>query len=335
MSEPDYQIIRTAAELTKVGEAIASGAFRSSVFMVGPGGTGKSTVMAKALPPIDPKDSPRDPKQGAHWVRGTVSPSAFYIELFRHLDRTIVADDCHDLYGNPQFRPLLKQINATEPTKVVTWHKLNREMQAQGVPPSFETTSRFVLIGNDWRTMGKDVEAIEDRVHLFKYEPPPNELLLYAAPWFPDQEVLKYAEDAVKAGRLRRLSLRMLIKTVEIKQTGLMAWEAYLDRRLLAGDGHGFSDDTRAVLEWVERHGKATFTSGEVGRSLTRFKGDRQRRDAALDWLQEQGHIHRLPSPRSGPKGGRPQEAVFGLGSGPHNSETRNLQASTDGVLGL
>jgi hypothetical protein len=370
VDEPDYEVITTVAELVQVAEAIAGGAFSTSVFVIGPGGTAKSSTLRRVLPPSDLDDplgdarckirgrlddlgsragavtsavwapqiglsGPARAREGTHWVRGMVSAPALYMDLYRNRDRLIVADDCHNLYADPQMRTLLKQINETEPRKTVTWNKLNAEMRAEGIPPTFETTSRFVLIGNDWRTLDKDLAAVEDRVHLFKYDPTPGELLRYAETWFPDKVVLRYAADALQAGRGGRISLRDLVKAAEFRSSGVRPWQGYLDRRLSPVDAGEVSDDMQAVLDWAAKFGKATFTAGDVGRSLTRFKRRPDRRARALDGLVERGLIHPLPTPPVQSQGGRPVEAMYGLGARPHNPATPGVHPSGGGVLGL
>jgi hypothetical protein len=46
MVEPDYQTLRTAAELDRVAEAVASGALQSSIYVIGPGGVGTARSAA-------------------------------------------------------------------------------------------------------------------------------------------------------------------------------------------------------------------------------------------------------------------------------------------------
>jgi hypothetical protein len=333
MIEPDYEILRTAAELDRVAEAVASGALPSSVFVIGPAGVGKSSHFLKHLPPRRPDD---EGDAGAHWVRGMVSAPALYRELYLNRDRVIVADDCHNLLGDPQMRTLLKQLNESRAVKTVSWNKLNPEMREEGIPTSFETTSRFVMIGNDWKRLDKDLAAVEDRVHLFRYDPTPEELLAYATPWFRDREVLDHAADAVAAGRSGGLSLRLLLKAAEFKSSDIRPWRDYLDARLQPRDEPDMTGDMRAVLDWAGRNGKSSLSAGDLGRSLTRFKGQPGRRDAALMALLDRGLLHRQATPRPTRQGGRPVEVLYGLGPGqPHNLKTQNPPGEVSGLWGF
>jgi hypothetical protein len=354
MSQPRYTVVTEAKRLAEYARKIAEGHY-NAIAIIGPGGCGKSTIFEAALPPYDDQDQgpaqvlserfspvivgfddrtkaeipwyggvPRFTKssQGvvsrAHWIKGMVSPIQFYIELARNIDRTIVADDCHNFFGNPRFSPLLKQICETNPIKTCAWGTLNATLRKEGIDQSFKTRSRVVLIGNEWKAIGRDGNAIVTRLQWLRYVPSNEELFRHAKTWFDDEEILGYVHACIKGGKVRELNLRVFRQAHEHKLCGLEDWRRWLDDQFLSSDPNDeLLPDPQAILRWMDNQEKQTFTSNEVYRALPRFREKRDRLRHALEWLVKHARIHVIPRPEREPgQVGRPPNDLYGRGPG-------------------
>jgi hypothetical protein len=113
----------------------------------------------------------------------------------------------------------------TEEEKSVAWHSDARTLERQGIPREFTTTSRVVIISNDWKTLNKNVAALQDRGHVIFFEPSAAEVHRKAGEWFGDREIYEWF--GRKLHRMREPSLRHYVRARELKAAG-MDWTAVL-----------------------------------------------------------------------------------------------------------
>jgi hypothetical protein len=66
---------------------------------------------------------------------------------------------------------LLKCLCQTEEEKALAWHSDARSLERQGIPREFVTKSRVIIIANDWKTLNKNVAALQDRGHVLHFQP--------------------------------------------------------------------------------------------------------------------------------------------------------------------
>jgi hypothetical protein len=83
------------------------------------------------------------------------------------------------------------------------------------------------ILSNDWRTLSKNVAALEDRGHVVFFEPSPAEVHAQAGTWFDNPEI--YAWLAANPHRIRQPSLRIYMRARELKAAG-MNWTEILER---------------------------------------------------------------------------------------------------------
>jgi hypothetical protein len=162
---------------------------------------------------------------------------------------------------------LLKCLCQTEEEKTVTWHSDARSLERQGIPREFTTKSRVVIIANDWKTLDKNVAALQDRGHVLLFQPGAAEVHRKAGTWFDDPEIFQWF--AANLDRVREPSLRHYVRARELKAagmdwTGVLAAEAgnrreRLAAELLASAEHGST--AARVRAFVEKGGgcRATF----------------------------------------------------------------------------
>ena len=131
----------------------------------------------------------------------------------------------------------------------------------------FTTKSRLVIISNDWKTLNKNVAALQDRGHVLLFQPSVAEVHAQAGRWFDDQEIYQWF--AANLHRVREPSLRHYVRAKELKAAG-MNWtdvlaiedenpRARLAAELLASNAHGSTAER--VKAFVEQGGgcRATF----------------------------------------------------------------------------
>jgi hypothetical protein len=246
--------LATYRRLEEYLRAFAQGHFHLLV-LVGPGGLGKSRSVRAALDGT------------GCWIEGNATPFGMYVRLYRHRDQFVVIDDVDALYADRSGVRLLKCLCQTEEEKSVAWHSDARSLERQGIPREFTTKSRVAIIANDWRTLNKNVAALQDRGHVLLFQPSAAEVHAQAGTWFDDREI--YDWFGANLHRVGEPSLRHYVRTRELKAAG-MDWtdvlsvaaenrRARLAAELLASDAYG-STEAR-VKAFVERGGgcRATF----------------------------------------------------------------------------
>ena len=100
------------------------------------------------------------------------------------------------------------------------------------IPKEFTTTSRVAIITNDWKTLNRDVAALQDRGHVVLFQPSAGEIHLRIAQWFWDQEIFDFLGERLHW--LEEASLRHYVAAWELKQAGL-DWRGLVLSRCLSG----------------------------------------------------------------------------------------------------
>jgi hypothetical protein len=175
--------------------AFAKGHFHLLI-LVGAGGLAKSRSVRAVL------------DGRACWIEGNATPFGMYVKLYRHRDRFVVIDDVDALYADRSGVRLLKCLCQTEEAKSVAWHSDAKSLERQGIPREFVTKSRVVIIANDWKTLDRNVAALQDRGHVLLFEPGAAEVHRQAGTWFDDREIYELAVEA--ENRRARLAAELL-----------------------------------------------------------------------------------------------------------------------------
>src|SRR3954453_15270343 len=167
--------LTTYQRLEQYLHAFAQGHFHLLI-LVGAGGVAKGGPVRAVL------------EGKACWIEGNATPFGMYAKLYRHKDEFVVIDDVDALYADRSGVRLLKCLCQTEEEKAVAWHSDARSLERQGIPREFTTKSRVAIIANDWRTLNKNVAALQDRGHVLLFQPTAAEVHAQAGKWFDDRE---------------------------------------------------------------------------------------------------------------------------------------------------
>src|SRR6266852_3511712 len=145
--------LTTYLELETIVQAFARGHLRLLI-LIGGHGLGKSRIVRQTL------------AGRACWLEGNLSVFGLYCQLWEKRNLTVVLDDVDGLYAQRDGVRLLKCLTQSEPIKSVSWHTDAPTLQRQGIPQEFRTRSRVAIIANEWKTLNRNVAALQDRGHL-------------------------------------------------------------------------------------------------------------------------------------------------------------------------
>jgi len=167
-------IIRTYSELEQRVNAFSQMTLPLLV-LHGPPGTSKSTAVRKKFP------------HGTHarWVNGTASAFGLFGELRRYRDIPFVLDDLDDAFRDKALIRLMKQVCQTDAVRRISWvtNAIKGTSGDGDDSRSFETSSRVVLIVNDWQKMNRHVGAVGDRAWELEFLPTPQEIHRFVGSW--------------------------------------------------------------------------------------------------------------------------------------------------------
>jgi hypothetical protein len=183
------------------------------LILVGSPGVAKSRSVREALGP------------GACWIEGNATPFGMYEKLYRQRGRFLVIDDVDSLHADKSGVRLLKCLCQTEEEKAVAWHSDARGLEKHGIPREFTTTSRVIIICNDWKTLNRNVAALQDRGHVLVFQPGAAELHRQAGLWFEDAEIYDWFGNNLH--RIPEPSFRHYVRARELKAAG-MDWSEIL-----------------------------------------------------------------------------------------------------------
>ena len=211
--------LSTYADLEKIVTAFARGDL-NLLILLGSHGLGKSQIVRRAV------------TSQACWLQGNSSPFGLYCQLWRNQNRTVVLDDVDGLYTSREGVRLLKCLTQTERQKSVSWHTDAATLARDEIPREFRTSSRVAIITNEWKTLNRNVAALQDRGHLVIFEPSSLEVHQRTADWFWDQEIFDFIGERLHL--ITEPSMRHYVAAWELNQAGI-DWRSLVLSRCLSG----------------------------------------------------------------------------------------------------
>jgi hypothetical protein len=101
----------------------------------------------------------------------------------------------------------------------VAWHSDARSLEKHGISREFTTTSRVIIISNDWKTLNMSVAALQDRGHVIMFEPSAAEVRRKSGTWFDDREIYEWF--GANLHRVHEPSMRQYVRASELKAAGM------------------------------------------------------------------------------------------------------------------
>ena len=196
--------VTTYEELHRFVTAFAEGHL-NLLILIGKAGLAKSQSVRRAV------------GEGACWIEGNATPFGIYSQLYRHRGELIIIDDVDSLYTDRAAVRLLKCLCQTDPEKNIAWH--TAAAGTDELPNQFKTTSRVVIIANNWKTLNQNVAAVQDRGHLVIFEPTAEEIHYQVAEWFDDQTIYYWFADHLHL--IPNPSMRHYVRALELQKAGI------------------------------------------------------------------------------------------------------------------
>lgn len=188
-----------------------------------------------------------------------MQPFGLYRHLWEYRDRPVVLDDLDRLYADPDCVRLLKPLCNTIHRKRLHW-LTNATLNDGAVPSSFTTTSRVILIANEWKSLNPNIRALEDRAIILHFDPSNAEVHRQVGNWFDDPEVYEFLASIMSF--VPAVSMRHYCKGSQLRRAGLTDWRASLMQMVIA--------DPRAACVIAVQHDAALGSERErVNRFVT------------------------------------------------------------------
>jgi hypothetical protein len=239
-------------ELEKFVSAFAAGHL-NLLILIGPPGVAKSQTVRKAI------------GEKACWVEGNATAFGIYTKLYHHRDSLVVIDDVDSLYSDRSAVRLIKCVCQTDPVKRVAWESRAVGRDAADVPREFVTTSRVIIIANDWKTLDQNVAAIQDRGHLVEFVPTAKEVHQKAGEWFDEPDIYQWFGEHLHL--IPNHSMRLYKRAAELQKAGI-SWVQHLlaelpeKARLVAElrADPSFTSENERILAFIDRGGGSRAT---------------------------------------------------------------------------
>jgi hypothetical protein len=190
------------------------------------------------------------------YFRGKYTGITLYEELYWGRGLPVVMDDTSEMLKDPAVQELLRDLLETTRVKTLSWRTQNQKLAQQGIPGSFQTRSRCLIITNKIGTGGV-WDAILSRVLAFTFEPTWHQVLDHMESWFADDEILNAARTSQKLLRATPDG-RRLVNALNVKKVGLetVDWQSVLLSGLPQTSGE--SNQASEILKTLLNDGSLT-----------------------------------------------------------------------------
>jgi len=252
LTETDDEIMTRLANRFEILEdmtrAVKKGDVRAMI-VTGPPGVGKSFGVEKVLSKHDVMANIANDSKLKKYevVKGAMSAIGLYSKLYEYSDKKsiLVFDDCDSVLLDDLSLNILKAALDSGKKRMIHWNTDSRILRSEGVPNSFEFKGGAIFITNikfdhvRSKKLKDHLEALESRCHYLDLSiDTEREKLLRIRQVVRDAGMLDSydLDDQAKqecvdfitrnAGRMRELSLRMVLKIADIRVSMPTKWQA-------------------------------------------------------------------------------------------------------------
>jgi hypothetical protein len=247
--ESDESILTRLKErfdiLTEMTRAVRRGDVRAMI-VSGPPGVGKSFGVEEVLSRDGIFDVLGERKPKYEVVKGAMSAIGLYKKLYEFSDakHVLVFDDCDSILLEDLSLNILKGALDSSKKRFISWNTDSRILRSEGIPDRFEFKGAAIFITNikfehvKSKKLRDHLDALESRCHyldltmdttrekLLRIRQIVNDGMLDAYEFEPIQkdEVVEFITD--NQGKLRELSLRMVLKIADLRKAFPTNWQA-------------------------------------------------------------------------------------------------------------
>lgn len=242
-------VAKTYEDLQPYIDGFRDGGF-NLVVLIGSWGIGKSQLVRRTI------------GDRAGWVVGTATPFGLYSQFYKYRDQPMILDDIDSIYVNKDSVSQLKAIASGDEPKALSWNARNGFLESNHVPAEFTTTSPIMIICNEWKTLNRNVAALQDRAQLLHFEPNALEIHKQAGTWFGDEEIYEWFGRMLH--RIETHSFRYYVKAAQLKSVGI-PWQRVIEgatkkhhREILVEDllfDESFASQEDRIREYIKRGG--------------------------------------------------------------------------------
>ena len=247
--ESDEQIIDRLKErfqiLTDMTRAVRKGDVRAMI-VSGPPGVGKSFGVEEVLSKDGIFDVLGERKPKYEVVKGAMSALGLYAKLYEFSDanHVLVFDDCDSILMEDLSLNILKGALDSSKKRFIAWNTDSRLLRSEGIPDRFEFKGAAIFITNikfehvKSKRLRDHLDALESRCHYIDLQMDTDrEKILRIKQIVGDGMLDPYEFEACEkddvvnfivenAGKLRELSLRMVLKVADLKKAFPGNWQS-------------------------------------------------------------------------------------------------------------
>jgi hypothetical protein len=249
--ESDEQIVDRLRErfqiLTDMTRAVKAGDVRAMI-VSGPPGVGKSFGVEEVLTKDDLFNVLGERKPRYEIVKGAMSALGLYAKLYEFSDakNVLVFDDCDSILMEDLSLNILKGALDSSKKRVIAWNTDSRLLRSEGIPDRFEFKGAAIFITNikfehvKSKRLRDHLDALESRCHyidlqmdterekILRIKQIVNDGMLdvydFNEPEIAKDEIIAFVD--ANATKLRELSLRMVLKLADLRQSFPTNWKA-------------------------------------------------------------------------------------------------------------
>jgi hypothetical protein len=248
--ETDEEIVDRLRErfqiLTDMTKAVKQGLVRAMI-VSGPPGVGKSFGVEEVLQKDDLFNTLAEKKPKYEIVKGAMSAIGLYAKLYEFSKKgnVVVFDDCDSILMEDLSLNILKGALDSSKRRFISWNTDSRILRSEGIPDRFEFCGAAIFITNikfehvRSKKLRDHLDALESRCHYIDLQMDTNrEKILRIKQIVKDgmlddrdgltpiakDEVVDFIID--KQDKLRELSLRMVLKVADLRESFPSNWQA-------------------------------------------------------------------------------------------------------------
>jgi hypothetical protein len=248
--ESDAEILERLGErfqiLTEMTKAVKTGDVRAMI-VSGPPGVGKSFGVEAVLQRDGLFDTLAERKPKYEIVKGAMSALGLYAKLYEFSDskNVIVFDDCDSVLMDELSLNILKGALDSSERRYIAWNTDSRLLRSEGIPDRFEFKGAAIFITNikfehvRSKKLRDHLDALESRCHyidlqmdterekILRIKQVVNEAGMLDRYEFTEEaktELINFID--TNKGKLRELSLRMVLKLADLRKSFPSSWTA-------------------------------------------------------------------------------------------------------------